>query len=162
MTFAPFAETVTIYKCSPFRVVELLCKGLYEFLVIFSEYRILRERRLLVRTLLVLEIISCTGIENEIDGLATVASTGSYNDLIDTPTLPPTVNKKIETLSTATGTFTATGYIVAVTVLDSVTKEQVMADITYNSFSDDANSSVIVTCAEAPTNPLKVIITSIS
>lgn len=103
-----------------------------------------------------------TGIENEIDGLATVASTGSYNDLIDTPTLPPTVNKKIETLSTATGTFTATGYIVAVTVLDSVTKEQVMADITYNSFSDDANSSVIVTCAEAPTNPLKVIITSIS
>ena len=102
-----------------------------------------------------------TGIENDIDGLATVATTGSYNDLTNKPTLPPTVHKKIQTMTAATGTFSATGYILSVTVIDSVTKEQVIADINFNSFSDTANSSVIVTCAEAPTNPLKVIIASI-
>lgn len=102
-----------------------------------------------------------TGIENDIDGLATVAKTGSYNDLTNKPILPPTVHKKIEIMTGATGTFSATGYILSVTVIDSVTKEQVMADVNFNSLSDTTNNSVIVTCAEVPTNPLKVIIASI-
>lgn len=100
--------------------------------------------------------------DSDLDSLATVANTGSYNDLLNKPTIPKAVNKDVKTLSTATATYTVSGYIIGVLCIDSVTKEAVITDLTFNGYGTDANNSVIVTCSQAPTNPINVIITYIA
>lgn len=56
----------------------------------------------------------------------------------------------------------ATGYILSVILIDSVTKEQVIGDVSFENATASANGKVTVTLAAAPSNPILVIITSIA
>lgn len=57
---------------------------------------------------------------------------------------------------------TYTGYILSVILIDSVTKEQVIGDVSFENATASANGKVTVTLAAAPSNPILVIITSIA
>lgn len=57
---------------------------------------------------------------------------------------------------------TVTGYILSVILIDSVTKEQVIGDVSFENATASANGKVTVTLAAAPSNPILVIITSIA
>lgn len=79
------------------------------------------------------------------------------------PTIPKAVTKTVQTMSAATAkTYTVSGYIVSVVLVDSVTKEQIMGDVSFDSATASASSKVTVTFSTAPTNPILVIITSIA
>ena len=79
------------------------------------------------------------------------------------PTIPKAVTKTIQTLSNAASkSYTVTGYILSVILIDSVTKEQVMGDISFENATASANGKVTVTLSAAPTNPILVIITNIA
>lgn len=87
--------------------------------------------------------------------LSTAAFSGSYSDLSNKPTLP-SVDTATMTTSQTTKSITATGTTVAnVLVVDSVTHEQVLADVSIN------GTSVTVTVAAAPTNALTITVLSI-
>jgi len=62
----------------------------------------------------------------------------------------------------ASKSFTVTGYILNVILIDSVTKEQVIGDVSFENATASANGKVTVTLAAAPSNPILVIITSIA
>ena len=69
----------------------------------------------------------------------------------------------VQTLSDAASkSFTVTGYILSVILIDSVTKEQVIGDVSFENATASANGKVTVTLAAAPSNPILVIITSIA
>ena len=69
----------------------------------------------------------------------------------------------VQTLSDAASkSFTVTGYILNVILIDSVTKEQVIGDVSFENATASANGKVTVTLAAAPSNPILVIITSIA
>lgn len=73
------------------------------------------------------------------------------------------VTKTVQTLSDAASkSFTVTGYILSVILIDSATKEQVIGDISFENATASANGKVTVTLAAAPSNPILVIITSIA
>lgn len=57
---------------------------------------------------------------------------------------------------------TVTGYILSVILIDSVTKEQVIGDVSFENATASANGKVTVTLAAAPSNPILAIITSIA
>lgn len=79
------------------------------------------------------------------------------------PTIPKAVTKTVQTLSDAASkSFTVTGYILSVILIDSVTKEQVIGDVSFENATASANGKVTVTLAAAPSNPILVIITSIA
>lgn len=79
------------------------------------------------------------------------------------PTIPKAVTKTVQTMTAATtATYTVSGYIVSVVLIDSVTKEQIMGDLSFNNAAASANSKVTVTFSAAPTNPVLVIITSVA
>lgn len=79
------------------------------------------------------------------------------------PTIPKAVTKTVKTMTAATtATYTVSGYIVSVVLIDSVTKEQIMGDLSFDNATASANSKVTVTFSAAPTNPVLVIITSIA
>lgn len=79
------------------------------------------------------------------------------------PAIPKAVTKTIQTLSDAASkSFTVTGYILSVILIDSATKEQVIGDISFENATASANGKVTVTLAAAPSNPILVIITSIA
>ena len=79
------------------------------------------------------------------------------------PAIPKAVTKTVQTLSNAASkSYTVTGYILSVILIDSVTKEQVMGDISFENATASANGKVTVTLSAAPTNPILVIITSIA
>lgn len=87
--------------------------------------------------------------------LKTVAFSGSYNDLSNKPT-QPSINTATMSTSETTKSITATGTtVVNVQIVDSVTHEQVMADVTIN------GKAVAVTVAAAPTNALTITVLSI-
>lgn len=88
-------------------------------------------------------------------GVATLDGDGKI------PAAQLTITRTVKTLSAVGDTYTVTGYIVSVMIVDSVTKEQVLADVTYDAITPDANTNVTVACAVAPTNPLYVIILSV-
>ena len=50
----------------------------------------------------------------------------------------------------------------SVILIDSVTKEQVIGDVSFENATASANDKVTVTLAAAPSNPILVIITSIA
>lgn len=83
--------------------------------------------------------------------LKDVAFSGDYNDLSNKPN-----NIKYHDLSvtTATATYTAEGAVLNVSLIDSATKESVLADVTI-----EADNKVTITCAEAPANALTARIT---
>lgn len=92
-----------------------------------------------------------------------VEDTNSDAYIQNKPTIPKAVTKTVQTMSAAAEqTFTAAGYIIGVMLIDSVTKEQVMGDLTYPTATEAANSSVTVTFSEAPANDILVVITSIA
>ena len=69
----------------------------------------------------------------------------------------------VQTLSDAASkSFTVTGYILSVILIDSVTKEQVIGDVSFENATASANGKVTVTLSAAPSNPILVIITSIA
>lgn len=68
------------------------------------------------------------------------------------------VQKTVETLTGTSGTYTVDGYILNVMLVDSVNKEQVMADVTYSAMTESVNNTVTIDCATAPSNPLYVVI----
>jgi hypothetical protein len=78
--------------------------------------------------------------------------------------IPLAVTKTIETFANTltTDTYTVTGYIINVMIVDSVTKEQVLADISYPDITTSINDKVTITTSVTPTNALYVIITSIA
>lgn len=79
------------------------------------------------------------------------------------PAIPKAVTKTVQTLSDAASkSFTVTGYILSVILIDSATKEQVISDISFENATASANGKVTVTLAAAPSNPILVIITSIA
>ena len=79
------------------------------------------------------------------------------------PAIPKAVTKTVQTLSDAASkSFTVTGYILSVTLIDSATKEQVIGDVSFENATASANGKVTVTLAAAPSNPILVIITSIA
>lgn len=79
------------------------------------------------------------------------------------PAIPKAVTKTVQTLSDAASkSFTVTGYILSVILIDSVTKEQVIGDVSFENATASANGKVTVTLAAAPSNPILVIITSIA
>ena len=79
------------------------------------------------------------------------------------PAIPKAVTKTVQTLSDAASkSFTVTGYILSVILIDSVTKEQVIGDISFENATASANGKVTVTLAAAPSNPILVVITSIA
>lgn len=79
------------------------------------------------------------------------------------PAIPKAVTKTVQTLSDAASkSFTVTGYILSVILIDSATKEQVIGDISFENATASANGKVTVTLAAAPSNPILVIITSIA
>ena len=79
------------------------------------------------------------------------------------PAIPKAVTKTVQTLSDAASkSFTVTGYILNVILIDSVTKEQVIGDVSFENATASANGKVTVTLAAAPSNPILVIITSIA
>lgn len=78
------------------------------------------------------------------------------------PTIPQAVVKTIKSMNgVATATYTVNGYILSVTLIDSVTKEQIMGDVSFGAATASANSKVTVTFSTVPTNPVLVIIASI-
>lgn len=83
--------------------------------------------------------------------LKDVAFSGDYNDLSNKPN-----NIKYHDLSvtTATATYTAEGAVLNVSLIDSATKESVLADVTI-----EADNKVTIICAEAPANALTARIT---
>ena len=79
------------------------------------------------------------------------------------PAIPKAVTKTVQTLSDAASkSFAVTGYILSVILIDSVTKEQVIGDVSFENATASANGKVTVTLAAAPSNPILVIITSIA
>lgn len=87
--------------------------------------------------------------------LKTVAFSGSYNDLSNKPT-QPSINTATMSTSETTKSITATGTtVVNVQIVDSVTHEVVVADVTIN------GKAVTVTVAAAPTNALTITVLSI-
>lgn len=79
------------------------------------------------------------------------------------PAIPKAVTKTVQTLSDAASkSFTVTGYILSVILIDSVTKEQVIGDVSFENATASANGKVTVTLSAAPSNPILVIITSIA
>lgn len=79
------------------------------------------------------------------------------------PAIPKAVTKTVQTLSDAASkSFTVTGYILSVILIDSATKEQVIGDVSFENATASANGKVTVTLAAAPSNPILVIITSIA
>lgn len=87
--------------------------------------------------------------------LKTVAFSGSYNDLSNKPTLIK-VDTATMTTSQTTKSVTASGSTVTnVQVVDSVTHEQVLTDVTIN------GKAVTVTVAAVPTNALTITVLSI-
>ena len=92
-----------------------------------------------------------------------VEDTNSDAYIRNKPTIPKAVTKTVQTMTAATtATYTVSGYIVSVVLIDSVTKEQIMGDLSFNNATASANSKVTVTFSAAPTNPVLVIITSIA
>ena len=86
--------------------------------------------------------------------LSTVAFSGSYTDLSNKPT-EIKINTATLTTSQTTKSITASGSNVAnVQIVDSVTHEQVMCDVTIN------GSSVTVSTSVAPTNVLNITVMS--
>lgn len=87
--------------------------------------------------------------------LSTVAFSGSYADLSNKPTLP-SVDTATMTTSQTSKAITATGStVVNVQVVDSVTHEVVITDVSIN------GKSVTVSVASAPTNALTITVLSI-
>lgn len=79
------------------------------------------------------------------------------------PAIPKAVTKTVQILSDAASkSFTVTGYILSVILIDSVTKEQVIGDVSFENATASANGKVTVTLSAAPSNPILVIITSIA
>lgn len=79
------------------------------------------------------------------------------------PAIPKAVTKTVQTLSDAASkSFTVTGYILSVILIDSATKEQVIGDVSFENATASANGKVTVTLSAAPSNPILVIITSIA
>ena len=79
------------------------------------------------------------------------------------PAIPKAVTKTVQTISDAASkSFTVTGYILSVILIDSVTKEQVIGDVSFENATASANGKVTVTLSAAPSNPILVIITSIA
>lgn len=78
--------------------------------------------------------------------------------------IPLAVTRTVNTFanSQTTATYAITGYVLSVLVVDSVTKEQVLTDVTFDNITALVNNSVTITVASAPTNALLVIITSIA
>ncbi len=70
----------------------------------------------------------------------------------------PHVKKEIQTFTGTSQTYTVDGYILNVMLVDSVNKEQVMADVTYSAMTESVNNTVTIDCATAPSNPLYVVI----
>lgn len=92
-----------------------------------------------------------------------VEDTNSDAYIRNKPTIPKAVTKTVQTMTAATtATYTVSGYIVSVVLIDSVTKEQIMGDLSFNNATASANSKVTVTFSAAPTNPVLVIITSVA
>lgn len=92
-----------------------------------------------------------------------VEDTNSDAYIQNKPTIPKAVTKTVQTMTAATtATYTVSGYIVSVVLIDSVTKEQIMGDLSFNNATASANSKVTVTFSAAPTNPVLVIITSVA
>lgn len=86
--------------------------------------------------------------------LSTAAFSGSYNDLSNKPSVP-VLDTATLTTSLTTKSVTATGStVVSVIVIDSVTHEQVLADVTIN------GKTVTVTVAATPTNALEIRVLS--
>lgn len=78
------------------------------------------------------------------------------------PAIPKAVTRTVKSMTAATETYTVSGYILSVMLVDSVTKEQVLGDITFGGITASANTSVTVTFASAPANTVLVVITSIA
>lgn len=92
-----------------------------------------------------------------------VEDTNSDAYIQNKPTIPKAVTKTVQTMTAATtATYTVSGYIVSVVLIDSVTKEQIMGDLSFDNAAASANSKVTVTFSAAPTNPVLVIITSVA
>lgn len=92
-----------------------------------------------------------------------VEDTNSDAYIRNKPTIPKAVTKTVQTMTAATtATYTVSGYIVSVVLIDSVTKEQIMGDLSFDNATASANSKVTVTFSAAPTNPVLVIITSVA
>lgn len=92
-----------------------------------------------------------------------VEDTNSDAYIQNKPTIPKAVTKTVQTMTAATtATYTVSGYIVSVVLIGSVTKEQIMGDLSFDNATASANSKVTVTFSAAPTNPVLVIITSVA
>lgn len=84
--------------------------------------------------------------------LKSVAFTGSYNDLSNTPALAKTTTFSVATNQTSNSVTVSGTTVVGVTVVDSVTKEVVLCDVTIN------GPTVTVEVVAAPTNALTVTV----
>ena len=79
------------------------------------------------------------------------------------PAIPKAVTKTVQTLSDAASkSFTVTGYILSVILIDSVTKKQVIGDVSFENATASTKGKVKVRLAAAPSNPILVVITSIA
>lgn len=83
--------------------------------------------------------------------LKDVAFSGDYNDLSNKPN---SIKYHDLSVTTATATYTAEGAVLNVSLIDTITKESVLADVTI-----EADNKVTIICAEAPANALTARIT---
>ena len=78
-----------------------------------------------------------------------VEDTNSDAYIQNKPTIPKAVTKTVQTMTAATtATYTVSGYIVSVVLIDSVTKEQIMGDLSFDNATASANSKVTVLVAD--------------
>ena len=110
------------------------------------------------------QIIELAALRVERTATGSLRIAGKMDTFIkNKPAIQKAVTKTVQTLSDAASkSFTVTGYILSVILIDSVTKEQVIGDVSFENATASANGKVTVTLAAAPSNPILVIITSIA
>lgn len=92
------------------------------------------------------------------------AITAALNDKADITDIPAAVLGATATMPTTatTQTVTVTGYILTVSVYDSVTKAEVLCDVTYPNATATSRPTAVITVASSPTNALNIVVTYVA
>lgn len=91
-----------------------------------------------------------------------VTDTGSDAFIKNKPSIPKSVTRTVQTLTGTSGTYTVSGYILNVLLIDSVTKEEIIGNLLYPTVTDSANSQVTVSLSQTPAHAVLVVITSLA
>lgn len=92
-----------------------------------------------------------------------ISNTANDGYIKNKPVIPVAVHKTVETMTGVTeATFSVSGYILGVMLVDSVTKEQVMGDLSFPTATQGGNGQVSIAFSVAPPNPILAVIHSIA